>query len=276
MFGSLSLVLIFYLGKKLYNGYVGLLSAFVLGTFTTFYMFARRAMTDVPLVFFIIASLYFLVLSEKPQKSNRYLALSGLFFGLALMTKQIGALLIPIIIFAYLTVTSRGIRFVFTKRFALFWGVGLLIISPWLTYMASSFSAGFWQSYIMYSGVNRTFSPLEGHQEGYLFYFSYLAINEKLWVLLLPFAVGLCAFKAVVKKVKADTLLILWIAVVFLTFTFVQTKLFWYILPVFPAFAISISSLLYQLLNKILYSISNSSSWGSAHKKHKCNLVRKV
>ncbi len=273
MFGSLSLVLIFYLGKKLYNGYVGLLSAFVLGTFTTFYMFARRAMTDVPLVFFIIASLYFLVLSEKPQKSNRYLALSGLFFGLALMTKQVGALLIPIIILAYLTVTSRSIRFVFTKRFALFWGVGLLIISPWLTYMASSFSAEFWQSYIMYSGFNRTFSPLEGHQEGYLFYFSYLAINEKLWVLLLPFAVGLCAFKAVVKKAKADTLLILWIAVVFLIFTFVQTKLFWYILPVFPAFAISISSLLYQLLNKIQYSIRNSSSWGSAHKKHKTKTV---
>ncbi|TFH25759.1 phospholipid carrier-dependent glycosyltransferase [Candidatus Bathyarchaeota archaeon] len=269
LFGSLSLVLIFYLGKKLYNGYVGLLSAFVLGTFTTFYVFARRAMTDVPFVFFIIASFYFLVLSEKTQKSNRYIALSGLFFGLALMTKQVGALLIPLIVIAYLTITSRSIRFMFTKRFALFWGVGLLIISPWLIYMATSFSSEFWQSYVIYSGFNRTFSPLEGHQGGYLFYFSYLANNEKLWAILLPFAVGLCAFKAVVKKAKADTILILWIAIVFIVFTLAQTKLSWYILPAFPAFAISISSLLYQLLNRIQIAKRNSFSCGTAHKKHK-------
>jgi eukaryotic-like serine/threonine-protein kinase len=267
IFGSLSLVLISYLGKKLYNGYVGLFSAFVLGTFTTFYVFARRAMTDVPLVFFIIASLYFLVLSEKPQKSNRYLALSGLFFGLALMTKQVGALLIPLITIAYLTVTNKSIRFVFTKRFALFWGVGLLIIFPWLIYMAASFSSEFWQSYLMYSGFNRTFSPLEGHEGGYLFYFNYLANTEKLWVILLPFAVGLCAFKAIVKKTKADTLLILWIAIVFLVFTFAQTKLFWYILPVFPAFAICISSLIYQLLNRIQIAIKTSSSCERLSKK---------
>ena len=258
IFGSLSLVLIFLLGKKLYNGYVGLLSAFVLGTFTTFYVFARRAMTDVPLVFFIMASLYFLVLSEKTQKSNRYLGLSGLFFGLALLTKQVEALLIPLIVIAYLAVTNKSYRVIFTKRFALFWGVGLLIITPWLIYMTTSFSLEFWQSYITYSGFNRTFSPLEGHQGSYLFYFSYLANSEKLWVLLLPFSVGLCTFKAVVKKIKADTLLILWIAIVFMVFTFAQTKLSWYILPVFPAFAISISSLLYQLINKIQISIRNS------------------
>ena len=68
VFGTLSLVLVFYLGKKLYNSYVGFLSAIVLGTFTTFYVFARHAMTDVPFVFFILASIYFFVLSEKTEK----------------------------------------------------------------------------------------------------------------------------------------------------------------------------------------------------------------
>ena len=137
VFGTLSLVLVFYLGKKLYNLYVGFLSAIVLGTFTTFYVFARLAMTDVPLVFFILASIYFFVLSEKTEKTNRNAALSGLFFGLALMTKQIEALLIPLIIFTYLVATKRSIRFLFTKHFTLFWGVGLLVFSPWLIYMTS-------------------------------------------------------------------------------------------------------------------------------------------
>ncbi len=111
IFGALSLVIVFYLGKKLYNRQVGFLAALVLGTFTTFYVFARHAMTDVPFAFFILASIYFLILSEKTEKTNRHAALSGLFFGLALMTKQIQALLIPLIIFAYLVFSQNPSSF---------------------------------------------------------------------------------------------------------------------------------------------------------------------
>ena len=56
IFGALSLVVIYYLGKKLYNPYVGFLSALVLGSLATFYVYARLAMTDVPLVFFILGT----------------------------------------------------------------------------------------------------------------------------------------------------------------------------------------------------------------------------
>ena len=252
VFGTLSLVLVFYLGKKLYNVYVGFLSALVLGTFTTFYVFARLAMTDVLLVFFILGSIYFFVLSEKTEKTNRYAVLSGLFFGLALMTKQIEALLIPLIIFSYLIATKGSVRFLFTKRFTLFWGVGLLVFSPWLIYMDIRFGLKFWQWFFVYAGVTRTVSPIEGHVGGYLYYFSYLANNENLlWVILLPFAAGLCAFNAVIKRLKEDTLILAWISIVLVVFTFAQTKLYWYLLPALPAFAISISSLLYQLSKKI-------------------------
>jgi 4-amino-4-deoxy-L-arabinose transferase-like glycosyltransferase len=251
IFGSLSLVLVFYFGKKLYNRYVGLLSAFVLGGFATFYTFARHAMTDVPFIFFSMASLYFFVSCEKTEKSYRCFALSGLFFGLAFMTKQLEALLIPLIIIAYVVVTRRSIRFMLSKHFALFWGAAILVISPWLIYMTTSFSWSFWQWFVAYSDFERVFSTLEGHGGGYLFYFNYLANNELVWAILLSFSVGLCTFNAIRKRANADTLLLTWIAIVFLVFTFAQTKISWYILPAFPAFALSIGSLLYQLLNKI-------------------------
>ena len=254
VFGTLSLVLVFYLGKKLYNVYVGFLSALVLGTFTTFYVFARLAMTDVPLVFFILGSIYFFVLSEKTEKTNRYAVLSGLFFGLALMTKQIEALLIPLILLLYLIATRGSFGFLFTKRFTLFWGVGLLIFSPWLIYMDIRFGSKFWHWFFVFSDVARTVSPIEGHTGGYLYYFSYLAHNENLlWVILLPFAAGLCAFNAVIKRLKEDTLILLWVSIVLLVFTIAQTKLYWYILPVFPAFAIAISSFLYRLSKNMYY-----------------------
>jgi 4-amino-4-deoxy-L-arabinose transferase-like glycosyltransferase len=63
----------------------------------------------------------------------------------------------------------------------------------------------------------------------------------------------------VVKRLKEDTLIFLWMAIVLLVFTFAQTKIYWYILPAFPAFAIAIASLLYQLAEKISQRFSQLS-----------------
>ena len=250
IFGILSLVVIFYLGRKLYNSYVGLLSVLVLGTFTMFFEFATRAMTDVPLVFFILASTYCFILSEDIEKTSLYAVLSGAFFGLALMTKQFEALLIPLIIIPYLVLMKKSLRFLFTKRFALFLGIALLIFLPWVIYMDLRFK-DFYDCFFVY-GFTRTVSPVEGHVRSYLFYFEYLVSSERLiWVALLPFAVGLTAFKSVVKRSRPDTLILLWIALLFGIFTLAQTKIYWYILPAMPAFAIAIGSLLYQVSKKI-------------------------
>jgi outer membrane protein assembly factor BamB len=250
IFGALTLVLVYFLGKKLYNRVVGFVSSIVLATFTTFFLFARHAMTDVVFVFFIVASIYFFILSEQSHENSQYVILSGLFFGLALLTKQVEALLIPLTVFAYTVVKRRSIRFLLTKHFTAFWGIGLLILTPWIGYMFLSFGSNFWSWFVVYCGFMRTFSPLEGHAGGALFYFSYLANNERLWAILLPFATGLCAFNFVFKRSKADTLILAWIGVVFLVFTIAQTKLSWYILPAFPAFAIAISSFLFHIANK--------------------------
>ena len=253
IFGALSLVTIYYLGKKLYNSYVGFMSALTLGSFATFYAFARLAMTDIPLVFFILCSIYFFISSERTENHiNRNAALSGLFFGLALMTKQIEALLVPLILFSYLFATRKSLRFLLTKSFTLFWGVGLLLFSPWLIYMDIRFGSQFWQWYFIYNGISRSVGTLENHAESYLFYFNYIAHTESPYLIAaLPFAAILCLFNAVWKRLKADTLLFLWMAIVLLVFTVAQTKLEWYIIPVFPAFALAISSLIYQVGKKI-------------------------
>src|SRR5208283_590811 len=251
-FGAMSLVIIYFLGKKLYNRPVGFVSALVLGTFLTYFVFARYAMTDVPLTCFALASIYFFVLSEGKENVVRNAVFSGLFFGLALMTKQLAALLIPLIIVAYLVATRKNLRFLFTKAFNLFWSIGILLFSPWLIYMAVRFGNQFWQWYFIYADVTRSAGTLEGHFAGYLFYFNFLFHNENwLWLALLPIAMGLCAYNTFFKRSKQDTLIFLWIAIVLLVFSFAQTKIYWYIMPVFPAFAIAISSLLYQLASKI-------------------------
>ncbi len=250
IFGTLALVTVFYLGKKLYNTSVGFLSAIVLGTFTTFSTFATHAMTDVPLIFFILTSLYFMLSSEDKRNTNLYAALSGLCFGLALMTKQTEALLIPVIVITYLILTNRNIRFLITKTFALFLGVALLVFAPWLIYMSFHFGTSFLDSYFLYSTYARAISPVEGHVGSYLYYFNYLVTSENLlWIVFLPFAVGLSAYLAI-KRSKGGILVITWIVIVLLVFTVAQTKIYYYILPAFPAFAIAISALICQVSHK--------------------------
>jgi outer membrane protein assembly factor BamB len=253
IFGALSLIVVFYLGKKLYSAEVGFLSVVVLGTFTTFFAFASHAMTDGPLLFFILASIYCLLLSqEQNSRGNWYGVLAGVLFGLALMTKQIEALLIPLIIILYFALSKKSLRFLFTKRFIFFWTVALLIFVPYVVYMQLRFPKDFWGCYFEYSIFSRAVSSIEGHTGGVLFYFNYLAINDNpLWIFLLPFAGGLCVFKAFVKRSKADLLIFLWGGVVVVIFTLAQTKLYGYILPALPAFAIGIGSFLFDLSKRI-------------------------
>ncbi|MEM2935659.1 MAG: glycosyltransferase family 39 protein [Candidatus Bathyarchaeia archaeon] len=245
-FGVLSCVIVFYLGKFLYNRSIGILSAFMLGTFTTFWSFARHAMLDVPLTFFLSSSIYFYILNEKSDNNKRYTLLSGIFFGLALMTKQVAAFLTFLIIGFYLIVTQKNIRFLLSKRFTFFWVNGLLIFAPWIVYMHLRFGSDFWQNYFFYSVFQRSVEPIETHVGRYLYYFVYLSTHEY-WIYLLPFAISICVHK----RKKEDILVLIWITVVLGVFTIAQTKLYWYILPVFPAFSIAISSFLYKSYKKM-------------------------
>lgn len=255
IFGGLSLAMMYYLGKLLFNRVVGVLSVAVLGTCTMFVTFATRYMTDIPLLFFMLASLYFLLLSKKfaPKAKNVlvYAALGGVFFGLALMTKQTEALLIPAIAGLYFVLTEKSFKPIFSRRFLLFLALALVVFAPYLLVMHVNFGSEFWGYYFTYSTFERVVNPIEGHYGDALFYFNYLAANENpLWMALLPFAVGLSAYHAI-KRSKSDALILIWVVAVFAVFTIAQTKMSYYILPVYPAFAFAIGSLLYHVSRKI-------------------------
>ncbi|MCW4001459.1 MAG: PQQ-binding-like beta-propeller repeat protein [Candidatus Bathyarchaeota archaeon] len=249
VFGALSLVAVYFIGKKLLGAHVGLLSVLVLGSFATFGAFASHAMTDIYLLFFMLASMYCMLLSTENPSGTRYAVFAGLFFGLALMTKQLEALLIPLILVPYLVVSKRSLRFLITRRFLLFAAVALAIFLPYVIYMGLNFK-DFWDCYFGYAILQRTISTVEGHTGNLLFYFNYLAQNESLlWMTLLVPATALCLFRAATKRSKPDMLVAWWILAVLGFFTAAQTKLYWYILPAMPAFAFAIASLLHQALH---------------------------
>jgi len=251
-FGVLCSILVFYIGKHLFNRIMGLLSATILLTFSIFYTFARVGLLDVPLAFFLTGSIYFFMKSENSRKETQYVILSSIFFGLALMTKQLSALLIPIIVFCYLLITRKNLRFLLRKPFALFVGIGLLIFSPWVILMTIHFGTDFLRIYFYNSVFQRATTVVESKSGGFLFYINYLIASEnRFWVILLPFAIALSLRHAISKQKKEHILLIVWIMVVLGLFSISQTKISQYIIPIFPAFAIILGSLFYDLFRRL-------------------------
>jgi len=251
-FGVLCSVFVFYTGKLLFNRIVGFLSATILLTFSTFFAVARIGVLDVPLAFFVLGSIYFFLMSQNSKKENRYAILSGVFFGLALMTKQLSALLIPIIIFFYLLFTQKNLRFLLRRPFVLLLGIGFLIFCPWVILMTARFGTEFLRINFYYSVFQRATTVVESKGGDYLFYFNYLISNEnRFWLVLLPFASALSSVYVILKQKKEHTLLLVWIAIVLGVFSISQTKISQYIIPIFPTFALILGNLLYEFFKRV-------------------------
>ena len=91
--GAGSVVLIFLVGRRLYDTRTGLISAVLLAGSPFFLMQSSNLMSHNTWTFFMLLSLLFLLKRERPVL---YGALAGLFFGLALNTRTVeAAMLIP-------------------------------------------------------------------------------------------------------------------------------------------------------------------------------------
>ncbi len=94
LFGSLSIIVIYLIGRELFNKRTALLASFIL-TLSSYHIAMTLAEMDTSMVFFILLSMYLLIKALKEQKNVLYI-LSSLFLGMAIMIKQIAVLLVPV------------------------------------------------------------------------------------------------------------------------------------------------------------------------------------
>ena len=136
IFGTLSIGLIFLLGRKLFDSRVGLFSSFILPTIYLHFQISRWSTTDMALSFFILLALYLFVLLYKTNfQKNTYAYLFYISMGLGFMVKGPPAILIPsLTILGFLIATKRRSWFA-----DLHIGKGLIILSiiilPWFVAM---------------------------------------------------------------------------------------------------------------------------------------------
>ncbi len=112
LFALLTLPLIFFLGKRLFNEKVGFFSALILATNVEFLWLARRACLDTTLTFFTTAAITFLYIGFYRQQGRWFLyLLAYLAMALAVLTKlQIGVI-VPVLVAGVYFVIRRELGF---------------------------------------------------------------------------------------------------------------------------------------------------------------------
>jgi 4-amino-4-deoxy-L-arabinose transferase-like glycosyltransferase len=244
-FSALFLVIItYFFGCKCFGYRVGLLGAVILLSNYEFLNQSRSGKMDMMLSLFIYLSIAAYLFARRDVK---YWYLFWVAFSLAFMTKFWAAGVILIIVIIMLIIDNKITITISSK---VFW-TGVLfsvsLILPWHLIMLFLHYDQFIERYFLYDLIKRSISGLEGNIGTGMYYWDRLQIRFSPWYLLVPFAMTINLYDHVKKKDRNAGLMILYILiiVVFSLYSFiVQTKLFWYIIPIFPAVSLLISSLI--------------------------------
>ncbi len=138
IFSMLAILMVYLIGKELYNEKVGLIASLMLGVFWSHLFHTARLLTDVIASTFWLIALYFFIKGYlKNEKQTKNLILFGVFFGLSWFTRSaIIVMLAPL----FLTILTKD-KLKFLKKKSLWLGVLaiLIAISPFFIYLFTQY-----------------------------------------------------------------------------------------------------------------------------------------
>ena len=242
LFGGLTLMVIYKIGKELHSPKVGFIAAMLFGLnpFVSFY--SRQGQFDATLVFFLSLSILYLLRYES-RGGLHYAVLGGLAIGAALMTKLFVGFGIPLTYFFWKAATHKGEDPLWKPLLASI-GMALLVSAPWHIYMTIAQGYGNPLFFLDASAViQRSVAGVEGNVKPLevLYYVNQLFVLFPLGVIW--FAIGM--YRVFRNRDRAWLLLALWFTVFFVVFTLMRTKLAVYLLPMLvPASLIAAYSIM--------------------------------
>ena len=249
LFGCLSLMLV---GLKAYNITTAVLSAGVLSTSVLYYVQSRFINLDLSVSVFIAASLwcYFLAI-VKPCDIKRKWLLFGfyIFAALAVLSKGLIGIILPgLVIFVWLMFNGQTFREKLKTVVDSLYLPGILAFAlvavPWHVICAQR-NPGFAYFYLIYEHFVR-YATLEHHRYQPVWFFVPIILAA-----LLPWT-GICfaSFQKAIKEKGSDNIFLLsWITSIFVFFSFSNSKLIPYILPILPPIALLTGRLLDDYIN---------------------------
>ncbi|KKP69247.1 hypothetical protein A2X44_02565 [candidate division CPR3 bacterium GWF2_35_18] len=255
--GFLIILLVFLIGKSLYSTKAGLISGFFLLTVTQLFIsnpagiFAthnfRSADSDSLQILFMLVAFYDFYQFYKQRKTLPYFGIIA--SSLAILIK--GPLgLIPFISLILLLIINKEKPFPKKESLIILVLIALAII-PWHFMMYVKFDSQFINEYLHYHLFARGLTPLEGHGEPFWFYFQIMFSPYFFSTAILFFVSLIFLFmeKNLLQE-KSMQFLLLIICLFFSIITLTQTKLSWYLLPLYPFIAILSGGVLEKVAKK--------------------------
>ena len=236
LFAVYTLYIVYRLGTHLGSWRHGLLSAGILATLSLFLQRTRAVNTDMPLLAGITTTVLFILENRPAWWVAAAVAGAVWFKGLD------GFLALAI---------SAPLFLVKPKKYILRTAYCILLLTlPWHLFAFFAYGKSFYQPYLLEQVIQRASSQIEFHFESRWYYFVYLYQNlgvGVLTVLGIGFAsllLRIFASLSLKKSLTHDPLpmtLLWWLLMPLAVFTLAKTRLFWYILPVYPAIALIIA-----------------------------------
>lgn len=237
---------VYFLGQRMYGARAGLLAGLVLASSPMYIAFGRIVIFDMMLTAFVSASLLFFYLALTESAPSRKRAFSLLMYSamaLAVLTKgPVGAVIPLAVMFAYLFLTRRlqRIRELEPVRGILLF---LIIAAPWYV-LVSIRNPEFPGYFFLTEHIDRFATDAFSRVKPFWYYLPVVFAGAFPWTLLLP-----SAFRDIFESSRRDgpgerplLFLVLWVLVIFLLFTVSRSKQPGYVLPLFPALAVTIGA----------------------------------
>ncbi|MDP2904869.1 MAG: glycosyltransferase family 39 protein [Candidatus Omnitrophota bacterium] len=233
LFSSLSAValvaVIYYLGKLLANQWVGFFAGAAYLITNHVIRLARLARMDIPVSLFITAAILCFILAQR--RSRAYYLLFGLFTCLAIFTKDVSGLAPLVIVSMYLVLRGQWKELIH-PWFLAGLAVAFLPLAAWVMLDQNTLFNTWFRCNFMHLYKSPAFKNP---------WYYYITTISRKYFYLLPFALygGYLAFRRAFKDKQYEFyLLIIWVLIFPVAFSFGRQKLHYFIMPIYPAAAL--------------------------------------
>lgn len=237
LLGLLGCFFTYYAGRKLYDRLTGFLAALILGTSTLYFIMAHTISLDLTVTFFLASSLYCFLLGISSNRPFYFWAAAAA-AALAVLTKGLIGLLFPLMIIgSWLLLLNQWYRL---KKIPLLTSfvIFFLIAAPWHLIVGHRHPE-FYFFYFVEQHFMRYTTKNIGHYQPVWFFIPYFLIGFFPWSVFLPQTLKkIFAEKKISPYFTINMFFLLWAILIFLFFSFSESKLIPYILPIFPPIAI--------------------------------------
>jgi hypothetical protein len=253
VFSLLSLWALFELAYSMYNGKTAILASVLLGIMPAYFWLSRLTLLETMLGFFITLALLFFYRWIQ-GRHDKWLVFTGIAVGLGFLTKY-QVLAAGIVLVVSLLSFARGqLREAF-KKFGLTIVTAMLVIAPWMVIAYEAYRDRFLSQWLYALQVGnperliyseRYPSPIYYLIEMVWPYDAFHPISIFIYVLGL-LGLGLLAWR----HNKADKYTLIWFVAIYVFFSLITNKEWRYVLPLFPALAISAAALIVFVFDRI-------------------------